>query len=356
MRVYVPAIARIERETMARRPRDDAPGRWQHLTNRALTKRTMFESVRDYRMFLALLAREVRAGRIEVHAFCLMLDHYHLLVKSVNGQLSTAMANIQREYSRWFNRSRRRDGTLVKGRFKSKPVRDLVYRCNVVTYIHDNPVHARAVARPEDFPASSAWYWARRRTRRIPKWLSTGWIQRELDNRGAERLEQVFPSRLGDDFRLLIQRELGIRTPHDDEDTTIRHTLSARTVRWAFRKARLADGTRPFRRVSPAGLVEQAVALWAEKLGPLYGYLQRRSRDAWVNLKAGLLRALSGCTQREIGLRIGRHNSTICRDLQAHHRLLEQVPAYEWLHARIADDVIEAMRRTARVPAPARTG
>lgn len=336
---------------MARRLRDDAPGRWQHTTNRGLTKRTMFENERDFRMFLALVAKEVRAGRIEVHAFCLMLTHYHLLVRSVNGQLSVAMANIQREYSRWFNRTRKRDGTLVKGRFKSKAVRDMAYRCNVVSYIHDNPVAAKEVASPADFVASSAWYWARRKTRKMPPWLATDWIQGELDNRGAEQLEEVFPSRLDGDFRSMIEKELGLRVAQDDEDTTIRHTLSAHTVRWAFRKARLADGTRPFRRVSPARLVEQAVVLWMRKVGPLLGYFRRRQRDAWTNLKAGLLRTLSGCSQREIGLRNGRHNSTVCRDLQAHRAFLDQVPAYELLHARIANDVIEAMRTTARVPA-----
>ena len=133
------------------------------------------------------------------------------------------------------------------------------------------------------------------------------------------------------------------------EPGTIRHTLSARTVRWAFRKAKLADGTRPFRRVSPARLVETAVALWIKQVGPLLGYFKSPLRDAWTNLKAGLMRTLSGCTQREIGLRIDRHNSSVCRDLQEHRALLKHMPDYESLHAKIASDVIEAMRVTARV-------
>jgi REP element-mobilizing transposase RayT len=311
----------------------------------------MFESKRDFRMFLALLAKEVRAGRLEVHAFCLMLTHHHLLVRSPNGQLSVAMANIQREYSRWFNRTRRRDGPLVKGRFKSKVVRDMAYRCNVVTYIHDNPVVAKEVANPADFEASSAWYWAQRKNRKLPKWLATDWIQSELDTRRTEQLEDVFPSRLDDDFRQMIERELGVRMPVEEEDTTIRHTLSANAVRWAFRKAKLADGTKPFRRISPTRLVDVAVKLWIEKTGPLLGLLKSPLRDAWINLRAGLLRALSGCTQREIGLRNGRHNSTVCRDLQAHRALLEDVPGYELLHASVANDVIEAMRVSARTVA-----
>jgi len=173
----------------------------------------------------------------------------------------------------------------------------------------------------------------------MPKWLATDWIQRELDTRGADQLEQVFPSQLDDDFRKMIERELGLRVPQDGEDTTIRHTLSARTVRWAFR------------RDSPARLVERAVALWIRQVGPLLGCFKHKARDAWTNLKAGLLRTLSGCTQREIGLRNGRHNSTVCRELQEHRTLLKAVPDYENLHAKIANDVIETMRTTARTAA-----
>jgi hypothetical protein len=81
------------------------------------------------------------------------------------------------------------------------------------------------------------------------------------------------------------------------------------------------------------------------------GYFKNQRRDAWNHLKAGLLRALSGCTQREIGLRGDRHNSTICRYLQEHQVLMRRVPAYELLHAKISDDVLELMRTTARVAA-----
>jgi len=73
--------------------------------------------------------------------------------------------------------------------------------------------------------------------------------------------------------------------------------------------------------------------------------------SGWTNLKAGLLRTLSGCTQREVGFRNGRRNSSVCRDLQEHRALLKHAPDYENLHAKIANDVIETMRVTARVAA-----
>ncbi|MHC4952861.1 MAG: hypothetical protein ACYTGZ_03160 [Planctomycetota bacterium] len=160
-----------------------------------------------------------------------------------------------------------------------------------------------------------------------------------------------FLSLVANEVRQWIERQLERRIPEEDGDTTIRHVLSPRTVRWAIHKARLADGTRPFRPVSPARLVEQAVLKWMKRIGPLLGLLKSKARDAWTNLRAGLLRALSGCTQREIGLRIHRHNSTVCRDLQTHRGLLAHVPDYADLHAAITNNVLETMRTTTRVAA-----
>ena len=56
------------------------------------------------RAFLARLARAARAGRIEVHAYCVLSTHFHLLVKSPRGELSAALQAVQNEYVRWFNR------------------------------------------------------------------------------------------------------------------------------------------------------------------------------------------------------------------------------------------------------------
>ena len=334
---------------MPRRPRRDGPDAWHHVMNRPIARRTLFENDRDRRMFLACVAREVRAGRIELHAYSLRLTHFHLELRSPSGRLAEAMQRIQTRYARWFNRSRGRDGPLFRGRFRSRPIESLAYRCNVLTYIHDNGVAAGVYANPEDDPWSSAWHWHRRDQKRLPRWLARDWIQAELDARGAGSLREVFPSRVDPGFRDWVERQLHRRLPDEPEDVTIRHVAAPRTVRWAIRKARLADGTRPFRPVSPARVVEGAIVRWMRKVGPLLGLIRRSRRDAWTSLRAGLLRALSGCTQHEIGLRIRRHASTICRDLKEHRALLASVPDYESLHAAITSSVLETVRRAARV-------
>lgn len=329
---------------MARRLRLDAPDTWHHLMNRGLARRTMFETDRDKRFFLSLLAREVRAGKIELHAYCLMLTHYHLLVKSLTGQLSDVMRRVQNRYSRWFNRTRRRDGPLVKDRFLSRPIDSLRYRRNVVTYIHDNAPDAGLVVQAADYEWASAKDYAQARR---PRWLATDWIDDELERRGegetrAERLDSAFPSRLDEDFRRWVERQLSRRLPDELDDMTLKHAGSPRIVRWTFRKAKLADGTRPWRPVAPPNRVERAVDRAIQKLGPLLDRFAHATKDAWTNLRAGLLRVLAGCTQREIGMRTGRHSSTVCRDLQKHRLLERSDPGYAELSSRLAHAVLQA--------------
>jgi REP element-mobilizing transposase RayT len=306
--------------------------------NRGIARRTIFETDEDRRFFLALVAREVRAGRIEVHAFCLLLTHFHLLIRSVTGQLSEAMRRIQNRYSRWFNRTRKRDGPLFKGRFLSCFVDTLRYRRNVVTYIHDNPVAAGLVSDPTDYEWSSASHFARSSR---PRWLERSWVGAELEARGgsgalANQLAAAFPSRLDDEFRSFVERSLSARLPDELEDVTLKYAGSPRVVRWTLRKAQLADGTRPWQPVCLPKVVESVVNRARRKVGPILGLFKRRTKDAWVVLRAGLLRLLAGCTHYEIGLRVDRHSATISRDVRDHARLLQAVPAYATLAAQVA--------------------
>jgi len=331
---------------MARRPRNDGPDTWHHVMNRGIARRTIFESDDDRRYFLSLLAREVRTGRIEIHAFSLMLTHFHLLIRSVTGELSEAMRSILHRYSRRFNRTRRRDGPLFRGRFLSRDIDSLAYRRNVVTYIHDNAIAAGIAVQPEDYRWSSAHCLSRFRR---PKWLSTDWIDSELIVRGegetaAEQLATAFPSRIDEEFRSWVEKQLSERYFNEDDDVSLKYAGSPRVVRWTVRKAKLADGTRPWKPVSAPGLVERLVERARTGVGPLLGRFARNAKDAWTNLRAGLLRMLAGCTHDEIGMRIGRHSATISRDIREHARLLKRDSEYEQLSSRLAHAVLAATR------------
>ena len=113
-----------------------------------------------------------------------MTTHYHLLVRSPLGKVGVAMQRVQTEYSRAFNRGRKRDGPLVRGRYASKEVDSHSYRCAVVSYIDRNPVSAGLVPRAVDYPHGSARHYIRQISEGI-EWHDRTWVEREV----CERLQ-----------------------------------------------------------------------------------------------------------------------------------------------------------------------
>lgn len=232
---------------MARRPREDEPDSWHHVVNRAIAKRPYFETRGDQRYFLSRLGREVREGRIEVHAYCLMTTHFHLLLRSPIGELSEGMRRVQCSYSRYFNRLRKRDGPLIRARFFSKRARTDLYRRTIVSYIDANPVRACLVEDSAAYEFGSARAYAGGET---PPWLSRGWVeQRALELTANERFSpqayrRAFGTRSGQEVESLcslIEQRMGSASDLDPFDDLV--GSAAHEVRsWMRRKALLADG------------------------------------------------------------------------------------------------------------------
>ena len=82
---------------MPHNPRYDAPGCLHHVRNRGIARRTVFETPADARHFLSLLTRARRKGWIEITAYSIMATHFHLLVRSVDGQLSASVRWVSPE-------------------------------------------------------------------------------------------------------------------------------------------------------------------------------------------------------------------------------------------------------------------
>ncbi len=284
---------------MPRPPRIDYPGAWHHVYNRGVARRTILESDVDARMFLALLARQVRGGLVEVHAFALMQTHYHLLLRSPLGRLPRAMARLQDGYSHWFNRTRGRDGPLFRGRYGSRVVESDAHWFAVVPYIHDNPVAAGMVPRAEDHPYSSAGAYLRGAG---PPWLRRDVVEAEFGTR--RRQGPTAPP--APSLRWLVGRWLhgpraaGIRDPLDEVAG-----LNSDGVRlWMERNARLADGTLPGWTMASPETVRVAVKERWEGLrepgsGP--GAVPWPGPEA---VEAGVLRAFCGLSVREVAARL----------------------------------------------------
>ncbi len=282
---------------MARRPRMDDQGSWHHIMNRAVARRPLFENRHDVRLFLAHLAQEVRAGNLEVHCWCVMTTHFHLLVRSPVGELGGAIGRATNKYVRRYNRSRKRDGPLVRGRFRSRVVDSERYRHALVRYIDDNPVAAGVRDEPWNYPWGSAATYGHGRIR---PWLESSWIEAELDPslvRSAgwgAAYRSRFPARMRASECRWIDETLAEGrtgpTPHDD----LVLQNPKRVLDWMRRKAELADGCEAAFPVADLPSTQAAINdATLDREGP-----RRRGRplDLHLVLRVGLGRDLAGAT------------------------------------------------------------
>ena len=139
---------------MPRRAVPLAAGRFFHVYNRGVDRRPVFFSRENALYFLRLLRRHLEpddpAG-VEVVAYCLMPNHFHLLVRPRGGDLGDRMGGLAKSYTQAVNRRRGRVGPLFQGRFKAKPVDDEAGLVHLSRYVHLNPVAAGLAGDPLDW-------------------------------------------------------------------------------------------------------------------------------------------------------------------------------------------------------------
>jgi putative transposase len=140
---------------MSRPLRIQYPNAVYHIMNRGLNRRPIFYDQRDYIKFFDLLEEAWKRWRIEIFAVCLMKNHYHLCLRTPEENLPRIMRHINGVYTQFFNRSRKRDGPLFKGRYKAILIEEQEYLSQVIRYIHLNPVAAKLVKNPQDFEWST---------------------------------------------------------------------------------------------------------------------------------------------------------------------------------------------------------
>jgi len=325
--------------------------------NRGLAKRALFESTDDARFFLARTVRQIRLGRLEVHAYCLLTTHFHLLVRSPIGELSEAMRRIQNEHSRRFNRKHRRDGTLVRGRFFSKPVHSLEYRQTLVRYIDANPVNAglaRAIGQYELGSAAAYLHGSG------PRWLTREWVESEAClAAGTERFtptayRTAFATNGEEELAELIEfvEKRSSQTAAEDALADLVMRAPREVQAWMQRKARLADGHRVGLAVCGRLALRRALDEHLDARGTWMvedGLITRRGAElAWH----GLLRDLCGCTWSEIASLGTLSPGRAQRIGSAHRRLLLQDSTYAERVAEVAHAAIG--RRLARLGAARR--
>lgn len=123
----------------------DFPNTFYHVLSRGNERREIFRDEKDYLKYLEILRKMVERFKIEVHAYVLMPNHYHLLIRTKQGNLSKSIQWLGVSYSVWFNRRHKRSGHLFQGRFKSFVIEDNNYFTAMCMYLHGNPFRAGIV-------------------------------------------------------------------------------------------------------------------------------------------------------------------------------------------------------------------
>ena len=127
---------------MSRPLRIEYPGAWYHVMNRGRRGEDIYIARNDYRLFIEILQETAELFKIKIAAYCLMPNHYHLLIHTPDGNLSKGMRHINGLYTQRFNRRHKYDGQLFRGRYKNILVEADSYLLELMRYIHKNPLRA----------------------------------------------------------------------------------------------------------------------------------------------------------------------------------------------------------------------
>ena len=140
---------------MSRPLRIEFPGAWYHVMNRGRRSDPIFLNRKDYLLFLELMKEIKELWNVNIAAYCLMTNHYHILIQTPDANISRTMRHLNSVYTQRFNKTHGFDGALFRGRFKSVLVCDDSHLLELVRYIHKNPVRASMVKRMDDYRWSS---------------------------------------------------------------------------------------------------------------------------------------------------------------------------------------------------------
>ncbi|MBN1378213.1 MAG: transposase [Gammaproteobacteria bacterium] len=167
---------------------------YYHVMNRGRGRQKVFHGAVYFEAFLDALSEAHQRFDLQILCYCLMSNHYHLLVKTPEANLGRAMRHINGVYTQRHNRLKRTDGPLFRGRYKAISIEEDSYQLNVSRYIHRNPLEANMVGRLADYPWSS--YPAYLKQAAAPEWLDRQEIYEQLGvkSRFAEKYQAYVES------------------------------------------------------------------------------------------------------------------------------------------------------------------
>ena len=176
---------------MPRRPRIEIAG-YYHIINRGVDKMNIFRHPDDFEYFEELMCFHMKSYGITLHNYCLMSNHYHLLIGISQENLSKFMRQLNMNYAIYYNKKYKRTGHLWQGRFKSWFVTDEAYLYTLMNYIEQNPLKANMVKSLEEYPYSSYHYFLKKQ---IPECLQNAWVVQNHGN-DSEAIQVMLNSKV----------------------------------------------------------------------------------------------------------------------------------------------------------------
>ena len=167
---------------MARPLRLEITGGLYHVTSRGNRRELIYEGDEDRSLWLETLSRVCARYNWRVHAYCLMDNHYHVVIEIAEGNLSKGMRQLNGVYTQAFNRRHNRVGHIFQGRYKAILVEKEAYLLELVRYVVLNPMRAHMIKNIDNWPWSS--YLATTGKRDAPEWLEVDWL---LSHFGKQR-------------------------------------------------------------------------------------------------------------------------------------------------------------------------
>ena len=279
---------------MTRPLRIEFPGAIYHVTSRGNARRKIFLDDEDRQAFLATLAWVVERFGWICHAYCLMGNHFHLLIETPDPNLSRGMRQLNGVYTQGFNRRHRKVGHLFQGRFKAILVERDSYLLELARYVVLNPVRAKMVKAPEGYAWSS--YRPTMGLDPVPPGLSIDWLLSQF-----AKTKPVARRR----YTVFVHAGIGQVSP------------------WRNLKGQILLGSETFiEKLAPQLKASEAVVEIPKRQRRLHKP-SLKSLLADMDSKAARNQALAraylkhGYTLAEIGREVGLHYATISRIIKA---------------------------------------
>ena len=141
---------------ISRIPKKDINSNFVHIMVQGINKMFIFEKDFCKKKYFELMQENSKENNVEILAYCIMGNHAHILVFAENiYNLSKTMSIVNTKFSKWYNYCNDRCGVVFRNRYRTEPIYNEKYLLNCMNYIHNNPVKAKIVNKPENYKFSS---------------------------------------------------------------------------------------------------------------------------------------------------------------------------------------------------------